>query len=186
MLIGVVERCSCSHGQNVAPRMMLCHRRHAGAAIVERAEKEASLAAAATLPKSAPPFCPTIGTGKDSATSAANRTHKSPRHVRAVARVTVMCYRMNGSIGAGINPLIAPGKKPRRKLHVRHEKARVHHALGGAAAWPLAARAQQPAQVARIGCLVTGSLGSSEARAMVDAFRQGLGQRVRGGAEYRH
>jgi putative ABC transport system substrate-binding protein len=46
--------------------------------------------------------------------------------------------------------------------------------LGGAAAWPLAARAQQGAKVARIGYLVTGSLASPEARAMVDAFRQGL------------
>jgi ABC-type uncharacterized transport system substrate-binding protein len=49
--------------------------------------------------------------------------------------------------------------------------------LGGAAPWPLAARAQQSAKVARIGYLVTGSLESPEARVMVDAFRQGLGER---------
>jgi putative ABC transport system substrate-binding protein len=49
--------------------------------------------------------------------------------------------------------------------------------LGGAAAWPLAARAQQPAKVARIGCLVTGALESYQARAMVDAFREGLRER---------
>ena len=51
--------------------------------------------------------------------------------------------------------------------------------LGGAAAaaWPIAARAQQPANVARIGCLVTGALESPEMRAMVDAFRQGLRER---------
>jgi putative ABC transport system substrate-binding protein len=50
-------------------------------------------------------------------------------------------------------------------------------ALAGAAVWPLAARAQQPAQVARIGCLVTGALESYQARAMVDAFREGLRER---------
>src|SRR5262245_31443539 len=48
---------------------------------------------------------------------------------------------------------------------------------GAAAAWPLAARAQQPAKVARIGYLVTGSLESPEARATLDAFRQGLRER---------
>jgi putative tryptophan/tyrosine transport system substrate-binding protein len=48
---------------------------------------------------------------------------------------------------------------------------------GAAAAWPLAARAQQDDKVARIGCLVTGALGSYQARAMVDAFRQGLRER---------
>jgi putative tryptophan/tyrosine transport system substrate-binding protein len=42
---------------------------------------------------------------------------------------------------------------------------------GAAVAWPLAARAQQSAKVARIGCLVTGSLESPEARALLDAFR---------------
>ena len=63
-------------------------------------------------------------------------------------------------------------------------------ALGGAAAsiaWPLALRAQQPAKVARIGCLVTGSLESPETRVMLDAFRQGL--RERGyveGQKHRH
>jgi hypothetical protein len=48
--------------------------------------------------------------------------------------------------------------------------------LGGiaAAAWPRAARAQQPAKVARIGYLIIGSLESSEMRMNLDAFRQGL------------
>src|SRR5262245_41148142 len=47
----------------------------------------------------------------------------------ACSPVTVMCYRISGSVGAGTNSsFIAPGKKPRRKLHVRPEKAGVHHA----------------------------------------------------------
>jgi putative tryptophan/tyrosine transport system substrate-binding protein len=46
-----------------------------------------------------------------------------------------------------------------------------------AAAWPRAARAQQGANVARIGYLVTASLESPEGRVMVDAFRQGLRER---------
>jgi putative ABC transport system substrate-binding protein len=48
---------------------------------------------------------------------------------------------------------------------------------GAAAAWPLAARAQQGAKVPRIGYLVTGSLESPEARPMIEAFRQGLRER---------
>ena len=53
--------------------------------------------------------------------------------------------------------------------------------LGGAVAasavsWPLAGRAQQPARVARIGYLVTGSRNSPEYRRIIDAFRQGLSQ----------
>ena len=46
--------------------------------------------------------------------------------------------------------------------------------IGGAAAWPLAGWAQQPKTVPRIGFLVTGSLESSEARAILKAFDQGL------------
>jgi putative tryptophan/tyrosine transport system substrate-binding protein len=49
--------------------------------------------------------------------------------------------------------------------------------LGGAAAWPLAARAQQATKVPHIGFLATGSLESPETRATVDAFRQGLRER---------
>src|SRR5215813_2346930 len=49
--------------------------------------------------------------------------------------------------------------------------------LGGTAAWPLAARAQQAAKLPRIGYLVTGSLETPEGRAIVDAFRQGLSER---------
>jgi hypothetical protein len=49
--------------------------------------------------------------------------------------------------------------------------------LGGAAAWPVPARGQPGAKVARIGYLVTASLESPEGRAMADAFRQGLRER---------
>jgi putative tryptophan/tyrosine transport system substrate-binding protein len=45
---------------------------------------------------------------------------------------------------------------------------------GAAAAWPLAARAQQPARVARIGYLLTPPLESPEGREAVNAFRRGL------------
>jgi putative ABC transport system substrate-binding protein len=47
-------------------------------------------------------------------------------------------------------------------------------ALVGASVRPLAARAEQPKKVPRIGFLVTGSLESSEARATLNAFYQGL------------
>jgi putative tryptophan/tyrosine transport system substrate-binding protein len=46
--------------------------------------------------------------------------------------------------------------------------------LGGAVAWPFDVNAQQPAKVARIGYLVTSSLESPEARAPLNAFREGL------------
>src|SRR6478736_584119 len=46
--------------------------------------------------------------------------------------------------------------------------------IGGAAAWPLAAWAQPPKNVPRIGFLVTGSIQSPEARATLKAFDQGL------------
>ena len=49
--------------------------------------------------------------------------------------------------------------------------------LGSAAfARPLAARAQQPGKVLRIGFLFTGSLESPEGRLSIDALRQGLHQ----------
>ena len=47
-------------------------------------------------------------------------------------------------------------------------------ALGGAAAWPLAATAQQPKKVPRIGFLATGSFELPEAMLNINAFRQGL------------
>jgi ABC-type uncharacterized transport system substrate-binding protein len=46
--------------------------------------------------------------------------------------------------------------------------------LGGAAAWPLAVRAQQPERVRRIGVLMVDAENDSEAQALVAAFREGL------------
>src|SRR5262245_11985128 len=48
--------------------------------------------------------------------------------------------------------------------------------IGGAAAWPLAARAQQPAQIRRIGMLVGYAENDPETQARLTAFRQALDQ----------
>ena len=52
-------------------------------------------------------------------------------------------------------------------IHIRRREFIV--TLGGAAAWPLAARAQQPSKVPRVGIL---SPATSEAAAMLTAFRE--------------
>jgi ABC-type uncharacterized transport system substrate-binding protein len=46
--------------------------------------------------------------------------------------------------------------------------------LGGAAAWPLAARAQQPGQVRRVGVLMALAQNDPEAQLRVQAFETGL------------
>src|SRR5262249_57901409 len=46
--------------------------------------------------------------------------------------------------------------------------------LGGTAAWPLVARAQQPAQLRRVGMLIGYSENDPETQARLSAFRQGL------------
>src|SRR5262245_29311119 len=49
--------------------------------------------------------------------------------------------------------------------------------LSGATAWPLAARAQQPQRVQRIGVLMSTSADNPDALAMISAFAQGLQER---------
>ena len=49
-------------------------------------------------------------------------------------------------------------------------------ALGGAAALPLAAHAQQPERMRRIGVLMAWAADDSESQARIAAFRQGLAQ----------
>ena len=46
--------------------------------------------------------------------------------------------------------------------------------IGGAAAWPVVARGQQPKKVPRIGFLATGSLELADSLVNINAFRQGL------------
>jgi putative tryptophan/tyrosine transport system substrate-binding protein len=48
--------------------------------------------------------------------------------------------------------------------------------LGSAALWPLAARAQQPERIRRIGVLLPGGADDSTFQTLVGAFLQGLGQ----------
>jgi putative ABC transport system substrate-binding protein len=53
-------------------------------------------------------------------------------------------------------------------------------ALGGAAAWPLMARAQQGERVRRIGVLTAYSESDPEGQALVATFREGLQQDTKG------
>jgi len=48
--------------------------------------------------------------------------------------------------------------------------------IGGAAAWPLAARAQQPDRMRRIGVLMNLAERDPEGQARIAAFREGLGK----------
>jgi hypothetical protein len=57
-------------------------------------------------------------------------------------------------------------------IHIRRRQFIV--TLGSAAAWPLAARAQQPAGMRRIGVLTAFAENDAEAQANITAFRQSL------------
>jgi putative tryptophan/tyrosine transport system substrate-binding protein len=46
--------------------------------------------------------------------------------------------------------------------------------LGGATAWPIAARAQQPERMRRIGVLMAFSESNPQFRSLIDTFKQGL------------
>ena len=48
--------------------------------------------------------------------------------------------------------------------------------IGGAAVWPVSARAQQPERVRRIGVLLPGAADDVEFQTRVEAFQQGLQQ----------
>jgi putative ABC transport system substrate-binding protein len=64
---------------------------------------------------------------------------------------------------------------PLTMLLLRHTRRREFITLlGGAAAWPLAARAQQGERMRRVGLLLTAAADDPESLARVGAFLQGL------------
>ena len=66
---------------------------------------------------------------------------------------------------------------PFSMLLFRHTKRRAFiAALGGAAAWPLTARAQQPERMRHIGVLLNATADDPEYQARLGAFLQGLQQ----------
>src|SRR5262249_23711805 len=82
-------------------------------------------------------------------------------------------------------PMYSPGGRSRGRVlsfgrkHWRDETMKRREfitLLGGAAAWPLDARAQRPDQVASIGMLIGYAEDDPETQARLAAFREGLGQ----------
>jgi putative tryptophan/tyrosine transport system substrate-binding protein len=72
-------------------------------------------------------------------------------------------------------PTLATLKKPGRTRDVQREAPRIHRLLGSAAAaWPVAARAQQGERMRRIGALLSVAADNAGYQARVEAFRQRL------------
>src|SRR5271166_5873133 len=86
-----------------------------------------------------------------------------------------LCINMSGKCSrCDMVPSVAmpPAREGHMAIHIGRREFIV--ALGGAAAWPLAVRAQQPEQVRRIGVLMGFAENDPQAQAEITAFRQGL------------
>src|SRR5262249_35807178 len=82
------------------------------------------------------------------------------------------CHQPHHGQGARPNNSAYASRARRRGDRVRRREFIA--GLGGAAAWPLMARGQQPARMRRIGVLMGFPESDSEAQAYIAAFRDGL------------
>jgi putative ABC transport system substrate-binding protein len=87
------------------------------------------------------------------------------------ARTTSASLRQNRQGARPDHP--ADPARPRRRC-VRMKRRELITLLGGAAAWPLAARAQQSERMRRIGVLMTLAADDPEAPTRIGAFLQGM------------